>query len=112
MILLKLNLINRKISNFLKIDVNALAWIFIGITTVFIITLTHLHQSDHIKERYNEHFPKVEVEQVKEVNQVDASVKETVETDKKTDKNKHIGIILILISIFISLQATRMIIYG
>ena len=59
---MKLNLINKKISDFLKIDINALTCIFISAITVFVIAGTFINHGDELKEKYKSHFPTAQID--------------------------------------------------
>ena len=112
MVPLKLYLINKKISDIFEIEFNALAWIFVWVTTAFIITGTYLYHGNYLKEKYNEHFPKVQVEQVKEVEQVDVSSEETVRKDKKKDIKELILLMCMSIFALILFRVIKSVIYG
>ena len=88
MILLKLNLINNKISDFLNIKINALAWIVFCAITLFMISGTYLNHGDELIEKYNNHFV------TKQIEPTQILVEKTVETDTQTDKNKFNGLII------------------
>ena len=94
MILLKLNLVNKKISNFFKLDINALAWIFVGVITTFIIIGTYASYSDDLKEEYSNNFPIVEVESAQ------ISVEKTVQPYVQTNEKAPSELIIFMIFIF------------
>ena len=109
MVPLKLYLINKKISDIFKVDVNALAWIFIGIITIFVIAGTYLHHGDYLKDKYNKHFPEVKVEQVK---QVENPIKETFEEREQNLKKSFSEIILMIMSFLVMLLLLRKLLFG
>ena len=106
MILLKLNLINRKISNFLKMDINALAWIFVGIITAFIITGTYLNHSNLLMQEYDSHFSTTQFDTMQN------SIETTVKSDVKDNEKPTLKLIFILIAMWLGLWAWHMILAG
>ena len=100
MVPLKLYLINKKISDLLEVEVNALAWIFTGIITSFIVTLTYLNHGDYLKEKYNERLKEVKVEQVEipVKEKVKPLVKETIKPlNQEEDRPIVLGIIVLIL---------------
>ena len=97
MILSKLNLINRKISDFLKIDINGLIWIIVSTITTFIVIGNYLNHSYDLKEKHNNHFT---TEQVKTTQ---IPIKKTFVADTQIDDNLIFELIFWTIYIWIGL---------
>ena len=82
MILSKLNLVNKKISNFLKIDINALAWILTVVMISFIIAGSLSNFSDRFEEKHKDYLTQVKADLIK--NYGDGNINTDIPNSKKS----------------------------
>ena len=82
MVLFKLNLVNKKIADFLEIDINTLVWIFICMITSFIIMGAYLKHGNDLNEKYSSNFSTTEVDITQ--NSTEKTIQPSTDTNTKS----------------------------